>query len=32
MIMKERLLSEMATFSVDSKWEEVLSETINEML
>ena len=31
MIMKERLLSEMGSFVVDSKWEEVLSETINEM-
>jgi hypothetical protein len=25
MIMRERLLSEMATFAVDSKWEEVLT-------
>lgn len=31
MIMRERLLGEMATFAVDSKWEEVLTETINEM-
>lgn len=31
MIMKERLLSEMASFAAESKWEEVLTETINEM-
>jgi len=31
MIMKERLLGEMGGLAVDTKWDEVLSDTLNEL-
>ena len=31
MIMKERLLVEMGGLAVDTKWDEVLSDTLNEL-
>jgi hypothetical protein len=31
MIVRERLLAEMAALSADTKWEETLSETLNEL-